>query len=41
MAVRVSGKGHEGLKGGENGDLLVRVTVNPSQIFKREGSDLL
>ena len=41
MAVRVSGKGHEGLKGGENGDLLVRVTVKPSQIFKREGSDLL
>jgi molecular chaperone DnaJ len=38
--VRVAGKGHSGLKGGETGDLLINVVVEPHPLFRREGDDL-
>jgi molecular chaperone DnaJ len=38
--VRVPGKGHAGLNGGEPGDLYVTVRVEPHPLFRREGDDL-
>ena len=33
--------GHAGRLGGRNGDLYVRVQVQPHQVFRREGDDLV
>jgi molecular chaperone DnaJ len=38
--IRVPGKGHAGLRGGEPGDLHIAVTVQPHPLFRREGDDL-
>jgi molecular chaperone DnaJ len=38
--IRVPGKGHAGLKGGEPGDLLINVRVEPHAVFRRDGDDL-
>ena len=38
--LRVPGKGHAGLRGGQPGDLYVTVKVGPHPVFKREGDDL-
>ena len=38
--VRVPGKGHAGLHGGEPGDLHITVRVEPHPVFRREGDDL-
>jgi molecular chaperone DnaJ len=38
--IRISGKGHAGLNGGEAGDLLITVRVEPHPVFRREGGDL-
>ncbi len=38
--VRLPGKGHAGLNGGENGDVYVTVQVQPHPFFRREGDDL-
>jgi molecular chaperone DnaJ len=38
--VRVAGKGHAGRNGGEPGDLLVTVRVEPHPVFRRDGDDL-
>jgi molecular chaperone DnaJ len=38
--VRLSGKGHAGANGGEQGDLFVTARVAPHPIFRREGDDL-
>jgi len=38
--VRVQGKGHVGRNGGEPGDLLIDVRVEPHPLFRREGDDL-
>jgi molecular chaperone DnaJ len=38
--IRVPGKGHAGLKGGESGDLLINVLVEPHAVFRRDGADL-
>jgi molecular chaperone DnaJ len=38
--VRVPGKGHAGLSGGEPGDLYVTVQVSPHPLYRREGDDL-
>lgn len=38
--VRVPGKGHTGLNGGENGDLLITIHVEPHPVFRRDGDDL-
>ena len=38
--VRVSGKGASGRGGGKQGDLYLRVHIEPDPIFRREGADL-
>jgi len=38
--VRLRGKGAAGLRGGPSGDLLIRITVRPHRVFRREGNDL-
>ncbi len=38
--IRVVGKGHAGLDGGEYGDLHLTVHVQPHPLFRREGDDL-
>ena len=39
--LRLSGKGAGGLRGGENGDLYVLLGVKESDIFERDGLDLM
>lgn len=39
--LRVSGKGNSGLHGGPSGDLYVIIRVRRSQVFEREGADLI
>ncbi len=38
--LRVAGRGHAGRRGGEPGDLFVRVRVDPHPLFRRDGRDL-
>ena len=38
--VRVAGKGQVGTNGGKPGDLYLRVTIAPDQVFRRQGSDI-
>jgi DnaJ-class molecular chaperone len=38
--VRVAGKGQAGVNGGKPGDLYLRVTIAPDNIFRRQGSDI-
>ncbi|SMD08128.1 molecular chaperone DnaJ [Lentzea albidocapillata] len=38
--IRLAGQGEPGRNGGPNGDLFVRVHVNPHGIFGRQGNDL-
>jgi molecular chaperone DnaJ len=38
--IRVAGKGHVGRNGGESGDLLIDVRVEPHPVFTRNGDDL-
>ncbi len=38
--VRVAGKGQAGTNGGRSGDLYLRVTIAPDQVFRRQGSDI-
>ncbi len=39
--LKISGKGEAGRKGGQAGDLYVRILVKPDKVFKRKGDDLL
>ena len=39
--LRLAGKGAGGLRGGENGDLYVLIAVRESDIFERDGLDLM
>ena len=39
--IRISGKGNAGLRGGPAGDLYVIIRVRSSNVFEREGNDLL
>jgi molecular chaperone DnaJ len=38
--IRVAGKGQRGVNGGPNGDLYVEVSVQASDLFKRDGNDI-
>ena len=38
--VRISGKGHAGVRGGAPGDLLIDVSVAAHAVFRREGDEL-
>jgi len=38
--VRVPGKGHAGLRGGQPGDLYIALHVAPHPVFRREGDDV-
>lgn len=38
--IRLRGKGNSGMNGGENGDLLLRVTVGEKPGFERKGMDI-
>ena len=38
--LRVAGRGHAGVRGGEAGDLYITVQVEPHPVFRREGDDL-
>ena len=38
--LRISGKGEEGMRGGEPGDLEIRVNVKQHPVFERDGADL-
>lgn len=38
--IRIPGKGHAGLRGGDAGDLHIGVNVQPHPLFRREGDDL-
>ena len=39
--VRIKGKGQEGANGGESGDLLITLKINPHPYFSRSGSDVV
>ncbi|BDR52245.1 molecular chaperone DnaJ [Bombiscardovia nodaiensis] len=39
--IRLAGKGHEGVNGGPNGDLYLKITVKPSERFTMRGKDLV
>lgn len=41
QTLRLRGKGHAGVGGGEPGDALVEVRVRPHRDFKRQGDDIL
>lgn len=38
--LKVSGEGSSGIYGGPNGDLYVDITVEPHNLFKRQGNDI-
>jgi curved DNA-binding protein len=38
--VRLSGQGEAGMSGGQPGDLFLKVSLQPHQVFKRDGDDL-
>lgn len=40
QTIRLSGEGEAGTNGGTKGDLLIRVTVKPHEIFERDGNDI-
>ncbi|MBE6357250.1 MAG: molecular chaperone DnaJ [Lentisphaerae bacterium] len=39
--IRISGKGNAGLRGGPAGDIYIITRVRPSDVFERDGNDLL
>jgi molecular chaperone DnaJ len=39
-SVRLPGQGSAGIKGGRNGNLFLRITVEPHPVFKRNGNDI-
>ena len=39
--VRLSGQGEGGMSGGQPGDLYLKVSVRPHELYKRKGDDLM
>ena len=40
QSLRITGEGDAGTNGGSNGDLIIRVSVKPDDVFEREGFDI-
>lgn len=40
QTLRVKGKGHPGINGGENGDLLLKIHITQDPVYQRDGDDL-
>lgn len=40
QTIRLAGEGEAGTNGGSKGDLLIRVSVKPHDIFERDGNDI-
>ncbi len=40
QTLRITGEGDCGINGGANGDLIIRVSVKPDEMFEREGFDI-
>lgn len=40
QSLRITGEGDCGINGGPNGDLIIRVSVKPDEMFEREGFDI-
>lgn len=40
QTLRIKGKGGPGMNGGPAGDLYLKITIPPHQVFKRDGNDL-
>lgn len=38
--IRINGKGEPGVNGGQSGDLIIQISVSPSQTFIRKGADV-
>lgn len=38
--LRLRGRGEQGVRGGPDGDLFVRIEVRPHEVFRRDGADL-
>ena len=41
QTLRVKGKGHPGVNGGENGDLLLKINIIQDTVYQRDGDDLI
>lgn len=41
QVIRLSGQGNPGMRSGDNGDLLMRIEIEPHAYFRREGSNIL
>ena len=41
QVIRLAGQGNSGARGGESGDLLLKIEILPHRYFRREGSNLL
>ena len=41
QTLRVKGKGHPGINGGENGDLLLKINIIQDTVYQRDGDDLI
>jgi curved DNA-binding protein len=41
QVIRLAGQGNPGRRGGANGDLLLRIEIEPHAYFRREGSNIL
>ena len=41
QTLRVKGKGHPGVNGGENGDLLLKINIAQDPVYQRDGDDLI
>lgn len=40
QSLRITGEGDCGINGGQNGDIIIRVSVKPDEFFEREGFDI-
>ncbi|MEL6695572.1 MAG: molecular chaperone DnaJ [Bacteroidota bacterium] len=41
MNLKMSGKGNAGLRGGPSGDLIIQIEEEPSELFERDGDNLI